>query len=169
MMFLNKLGRTIDECLILDIVLSYIRDVYGINYDLSDVDDDRVGVIFTLKEREHFMFVDEIVFNEELEIRDMVDLIMDELRYAFELEDAPIIELGKGIIKAFSEVELQDDDKEEVNINVIAEDTVEVTIINLNTGEERELYGFIEEDVLYDNASELGYEIGRKMLDGYWD
>ena len=168
-MFEYKVGRTLDECLILDIVLTYIRDVYGIDYELEEVDDDRIGVIFTLKEKEHFMFVDEIVFNDKLEIIDRVDLIMDELRYVFELEEAPIVELGKGIVKAFSEVEIQEDEKEEVNINVIAEDTVEVTIVNLKTGEERELHGFIEEDVAYDNASELGYEIGRKMLEGYWN
>ena len=164
-MFEDKLERADNEFGLFEI-LRCIREVYGIDSELEILDDDRIGVIFTLKEEDHFMLVDEIVFNEELEIGDKIDAIMDELRYAFELEDTPIIELAKGIMDVFLDVEKQDPDEEvqDVIINVIGEDTVEVTVINNETGEKKELHAFIEEDVTYDNAYLLGCKIGCKML-----
>ena len=164
-MFEDKLENADNEFGLFEI-LRCIREVYGIDSELEILDDDRIGVIFTLKEEDHFMLVDEIVFNEELEIGDKIDAIMDELRYAFELEDTPIIELAKGIMDVFLDVEKQDPNEEvqDVIINVIGEDTVEVSVINNETGETRELYEFIEEDVTYENAYTLGCEIGCKML-----
>ena len=164
-MFEDKLERADNEFGLFEI-LRCIREVYGIDSELEIDDDDRIGVIFTLKEREHFMLVDEIVFNEESEIGDKIDLILDELRYAFQLEDTPIIELAKGIMDVFLDVEKQDPNEEvqDVIINVICEDTVEVTVVNNETGETRELHAFIEEDVTYENGYILGCKIGCKML-----
>ena len=164
-MFEDKLEKADNEFGLFEI-LRCIREVYGIDSELEIVDDNRIGVIFTLKEREHFMLVDEIVFNEESEIGDKIDLILDELRYVFELEDTPIIELAKGIMDVFLDVEKQDPNEEvqDVIINIIAEDTVEVSVVNNETGEKKELHEFIEEDVTYQNAYALGCEIGCKML-----
>lgn len=164
-MFEDKLEKADNEFGLFEI-LRCIREVYGIDSELEIVDEDRIGVIFTLKDEEHFMLVDEIVFNEELDTGDKIDLILDELKYAFELEDTPIIELAKGIMDVFLDVEKQDPDEEvqDVIINVIGEDTIEVSVINNETGETRELYEFIEEDVTYDNAYVLGCKIGCKML-----
>ena len=164
-MFEDKLEKADNEFGLFEI-LRCIREVYGIDSELEIVDEDRIGVIFTLKDEEHFMLVDEIVFNEELDTGDKIDVILDELRYAFELEDTPIIELAKGIMDVFLDVEKQDPDEEvqDVIINVIGEDTIEVSVINNETGETRELYEFIEEDVTYDNAYVLGCKIGCKML-----
>ena len=164
-MFEDKLEKADNEFGLFEI-LRCIREVYGIDSELEIVDEDRIGVIFTLKDEEHFMLVDEIVFNEELDTGDKIDVILDELRYAFELEDTPIIELAKGIMDVFLDVEKQDPNEEvqDVIINVIGEDTIEVSVINNETGETRELYEFIEEDVTYDNAYVLGCKIGCKML-----
>ena len=164
-MFEDKLERADNEFGLFEI-LRCIREVYGIDSELEIDDDDRIGVIFTLKEREHFMLVDEIVFNEESEIGDKIDLILDELRYAFQLEDTPIIELAKGIMDVFLDVEKQDPNEEvqDVIINVICEDTVEVSVINNETGETKELHAFIGEDVTYENGYILGCKIGCKML-----
>ena len=165
-MFEDKLEKADNEFGLFEI-LRCIREVYGIDSELEIVDDDRIGVIFTLRDEEHFMLVDEIVFNEELEIGDKIDLILDELRYAFELEDTPITELGKVIVEVFKEVEMQSNDIMEVSI--VKEDTITANIMNASNGEHRLFYGFIEEDVTYENATRAGYEIAHKMLDNYWE
>ena len=154
-------------------ILKIIKNWMGIDYWIHWIEDAHVWVTFKLHYKEHFMVLDDIIFDETMDEYDKADVILNNLIYYFDLADEPIDEFKNAIEKEFTIYEAKDG--ETVNVNVIlGEGRVEVTLTNNETGEERMFEGFIDEevtdeDIRYDNASELGYKMAHLLLIDYWN
>ena len=85
-MFEDKLEKADNEFGLFEI-LRCIREVYGIDSELEIVDEDRIGVIFSLKDKEHFTVIvtdklnreDLIYYNPEFGVTDDIDQAIDRL------------------------------------------------------------------------------------------
>ena len=157
--------KAVNEFGLLEILTGF-REVMGIDSRLDRSEEEKVVVTFMLGYKEQEMILDDIIFDTELDVIDKTDMILEELIYVFDLADDPIIEFADALSKEFCIHEKRD--HEEVYVDIIEEDTVEVVVVNNVTGEEIEYTGFIEEDITYENASRVGYEVAHKMMVDYW-
>ena len=166
-MFSNKMRKAVNDFGLLEILTGF-REVMGIDSRLDRSEKEKVAVTFMLGYKEQKMILDDIIFDESLDIIDKTDIILEELIYVFDLADDPILEFADALSKEFCIHEKRDN--EEVYTKVILEDTVEVSITHSKTGKKKRVFvGFIEEDITYENASRVGYEIAHKMLERFWD
>ena len=149
-------------------ILYYIKHDMGIDYKLDlNNKKDEIGVYFKLHNKQHYMLLDDIIFDDELDAWIKFDFIMDELMYYFGLECSPSLEFRKALKEEVVRYEAEDYERVEVKTSV--NDKVEVVIVDEEIGERRELgEWFIEEDITYGNARDLGYEIAHKMLERFW-
>ena len=165
-MFINeKINDAVKNYSLLE-VLYFVKHDMGIDYKLDLYNEKRVGVSFKLHNKEHYMILDDIIFDEELDSWIKFDLIMDELMYYFGLECSPSLEFKKALEKEFILYEAEDYEHIEVKTYV---NKVKVAFIDEELGERRE-FGewFIKEDITYANARDLGYEVAHSMLGDYW-
>ena len=166
-MFSNKMRKAVNDFGLLEILTGF-REVMGIDSRLDRSEKEKVAVTFMLGYKEQKMILDDIIFDESLDVIDKSDMILEQLIYYFDLADDPILEFTDALSKEFCIHEKRDN--EEVYAKVILEDTVEVSITHSKTGKKKRVFvGFIEEDITYENASRVGYEIAHKMMVGYWD
>lgn len=171
-MFVGEPKRANDEFNLI-YILKVIKNWMGIDYSIDWMEDAHVWVTFKLHYKEHFMQLDDIIFDETMKELDKAEVILNNLIYYFDLEEEPMDEFAKAIEKEFNIYEKQDN--ETVNVNVILnEDKVEVKLINNETGKERLFDGFIDEevtedDITYENASMLGYKMAHLMLIDFWN
>ena len=149
-------------------ILYYIKHDMGIDYKLDlNNKKDEIGVSFKLHNKEHYMILDDIIFDDELDAWIKFDLITDELMYYFGLECSPSLEFRKALNEEV--VRYEAEDYERVEVKTYVNDKVEVVIVDEEIGERRELgEWFIEEDITFENARDLGYEIAHKMLERFW-
>lgn len=164
-MFSNKMRKAVNEFGLLEILTGF-REVMGIDSRLDRSNKEKVAVTFMLGYKEQEMVLDDIIFAESLDVLDKTYIILKELIYYFDLAEEPIVEFADALSKEFCIHEKGENEEVYVDID---EDIVEVVVMNTKTGEEREYVAFIEEDVTYENASRLGYEVAHKMMLDYWE
>ena len=176
-MFTGKIDDAVKNYGLLEI-LYYIKHDEGIDYRL-DLDlrnaKERVGVCFKLHNKEHYMILDDIIFddNDELDGWGKRDMIMGELLYYFDLENNILKEFKKAIEKEFSIYEADDNERVEVKFSVFT-NGVEVALVNDLLDKRREIGEYhVDGDINYNNityanARDLGYEVAHKMLEEYW-
>ena len=164
-MFSNKMRKAVNDFGLLEILTGF-REVMGIDSRLDRSEEEKVAVTFILGYKEQEMILDDIIFDESLDVIDKTDMILEELIYYFDLAEDPIVEFADALSKEFYIHEKRD--HEEVYVDIIEEDTVEVVVVNNVTGEKIEYTGFIEKDITYENASRVGYEVAHKMMADYW-
>lgn len=149
-------------------ILYYVKHDMGIDYKLDlHNDKDRIGVSFKLHNKEHYMILDDIIFDDDLDSWIKFDLIMDELMYYFGLECSPSLEFKKALEKEF--ILYEANDYEHIEVKIFGINKVKVAFIDEELGERREIgEWFIEEDITYENARDLAYKVAREMLEEYW-
>lgn len=86
-MFRGKMKDAIEKYNLLEI-LYYIKHYMGIDFklDLHDKKKDRVIVYFKLDYIQYTMRLDEVIFNDSLEVTDKFNFIMNELIDVFNLQ-----------------------------------------------------------------------------------
>ena len=143
-------------------ILKAIKEQMGIDYNVDWYEDAHVWVTFKLHYKKHFMQLDDLIFDYTKTRLNKADIILDSLIYYFNLEEYPVEEFVKVIKKEFKIYEAEDN--EIINVNVLDEHRVEVRLVDNKTGEERLFEGWLDEDVTFENASQLGYEVSHEMM-----
>ena len=93
-MLTGKLKKAVERTRMLDILTS-IREVLGVDFKLEMFVEDRVGIYFMFDGKEHYMILDDIVFNESLSTFGKTNKIVNELLSEFKIKRRPSIKTWK--------------------------------------------------------------------------